>query len=138
MHRIFNFAKSRNMRADSYVDDITVSGKKPKQLNKISSIIMQEGFRVNLEKTKPIQSTNEMEIVGLRVNHQIDIPSSKKNEVLEMIDTLNMYDEDFSFKKLKIENKIRYICTINKGMAKHLNSKYIQKINTILNNNHNL
>lgn len=96
--------------------------------NKIAKIIMQEGFKINVLKTKVTPQNKEQIVCSIRVNKSYpDVPSEKIKEVRRQIDELNkniIHGQRILDNNLRsLEGKIRYIDQWNRGAGKHLENK---------------
>ena len=125
--RLHDFAKVRGVKCTQYVDDYSFSGSRKfaRRINNIIKIASQEGFTINLSKTKVSFEDEEQIVTGIRVNSsRPDVPSSKINEVRQKIDELKQftkYGKSITEKELKsLECKISYIGSLNRGSAKFL------------------
>ena len=134
--RLNGFAKVRGIKCTQYVDDYTFSGRtKIEQLkHQIAKIIEQEGFKVNLSKTKSVESSREQIVTGIRVNGpQIDVPKLYLKKVRSEIKSLKQnasqerHNALYTKEMKSLEGKINYVSQFNPGAAKYLR-KQLQHI----------
>ena len=123
--RLYGFAKVRGAKCTQYVDDYTFSGNKriARCQNKIAKIIKQEGYKINLSKTKVMPASEEQITTGIKVNNPSpDIPKEKLRKARQDMNKLEQMIENYEFiseKKLKsIQGQICYIRQFNLGAAR--------------------
>lgn len=121
--RLQKLAEIHKGNFTQYVDDITFSGPEhlTKLTNLIAKIVRQEGFKINLAKTKTMPAGTEQTVTGVRVNDGPDAPSKKIAEVRGLLDQLESGELEPSEKLINsIKGKIQYISRLNKGAGQYL------------------
>lgn len=124
--RLAGLARAHNGDYSQYVDDITISG--PKHIAQlcplVEKIVKNEGFAVNVSKTKIRYQSDEQIVTGVRVNKGIDVPSEKIKEAKELLQQLK-HQVQSGVKPsrpalLSLQGKINHIGTLNRGAGSHL------------------
>jgi RNA-directed DNA polymerase len=105
--RLECFALARGCQYSRYVDDITFSSMNyvfnarfEKTLNKI---IENEGFRLNISKTRILTKSDRQEVTGIIVNEKINVNRKFVRKVRAMIHTLSkegIYEDENKLKPL--------------------------------------
>lgn len=85
--KIGKFCKRRLFRYSRYADDITVSGSNqlPMHKQKIIKIIEENGFTVNLEKTRLLSRGSKQKVTGLVVNDKLSIGRENKKKLRAIV-----------------------------------------------------
>lgn len=82
-YRLIAYAKSKNLDYTRYADDITLSGKvsdKP-SLWAIKQMVKDDGFMLNILKTKYVHRSNQQIVTGLTVNERLSIPKRDRKQI---------------------------------------------------------
>jgi RNA-directed DNA polymerase len=124
--RLQKLAEFHKGNFTQYVDDITFSG--PEHLTKlkklIAKIVRQEGFKINLAKTKEMRAGTEQTVTGIRVNDGPDVPTKKIAEVRALLDQLESGELEPTEKIINsLKGKIQYISGPNKGAGKQFTKR---------------
>ncbi len=127
--RLQGLAASFNGASGTFVDDIVLSG--PAYVRRYKGtllrIVSQEGLQAHSGKTVAIHADKEQVLAGIRVNHGLDTPREKVQQVRGLIDGLRADRQSGmtidSKRVLRIKGKIRYIGSLNPGAAKSLSKR---------------
>lgn len=79
--RLSGLAKNRDLKYSRYCDDISISSADrmtPGMVALVKSIINEEGFTINKEKTRLLSRRSRQIVTGLSVNEKVSIPRPKK------------------------------------------------------------
>lgn len=79
--RLYGVAKKNGLVYTRYCDDITISGGayvKPHLQKFVESILEEEGFEVNKDKTRLLSRRSCQTVTGLTVNEKVSIPRKRR------------------------------------------------------------
>jgi RNA-directed DNA polymerase len=131
--RLETLSRTTCTHITTFVDDIAVSGgdQTARVGKKVETIVEQEGFQVKREKSRMFSSGSRHDITGVRVDHGLDVPRSKLDELREGINAIAEASESgapIDMKTVKsLKGKICYIRGLNRGAAKTY-QKRLQKV----------
>ena len=79
----FNYCSKRNIEYSRYADDLTFSGTRKEMisLTSIKKIIRQQGFIINIKKTKFLSNHKKQIVIGITVNNGIFVDKKIIKEV---------------------------------------------------------
>lgn len=143
--RLERFAHVRGLRYTRYVDDITFSGDSymftSKFEAKLSNIIRDEGFRMNLKKTRILGTSDRQEVTGIVINEKINVNRKFVRKVRAMIHNLEISgiheDQIKGGQQVLNLSTLRTIGSLNfigqvRGKDDALYQKMVQKLNSII------
>lgn len=105
------YCKENNLRFTRYSDDITISGEKlnAKNIQFIKSVLQENGFELNEDKTKIMGSDEPQLVTGVLVNEKIQMPKDKRRKIRQEL----FFIKKFGFKT--------HCQNIGQNPQKHLN-----------------
>lgn len=115
-HDLFKICRTKDLRYSRYADDITVSGDfdHGEVINIISQITENNGFTINVEKTRVFRSHQRQIVTGLVVNEKISVPREYKKKIRQEI---------YFIKKFGFYNHMKQSNIIKENYLNHLIGK---------------
>ena len=109
-NKIQKFCNERKIRYTRYADDMAFSGNfEPIEfIELINSIITQDGFTLNSDKTMIMKRNLPQIVTGIIVNDKIQVPREKRDELRQAVYFIDKYGLDEHLIKIKC-NKANYI-----------------------------
>jgi len=95
-YRLKKLAQSSNLNYTRYADDLTFSGKyiSHKMISLVKTILSEEGFKTNENKTKLITGAGKKIVTGISINsHSLKLPKLKKRILRQQGYYLTKYPE---------------------------------------------
>lgn len=123
-------ATRHQLNISRYVDDITISGDRPKLLMDMTTRLLKaKGLTLAPLKTKVCPSSGPQEVTGLVVNNgKLSIPRAYRDAVRSSIHQLrSIPSHEWGKPIASIKGKIRHIERYNKGAAARLD-RYLAEI----------
>lgn len=101
--RLSGLARKNNLNYSRYADDMTFSGNKigKKTIELIKKIILEEGFKLNLYKTKLLSQKNRQIVTGLILNDELSLGHKNFNSLKAKLHSLR-------YKIPEVENIMKY------------------------------
>lgn len=108
--KISKYTSQKSIRYTRYADDLTFSGDfNPHFLiNDISTIVYNEGFSINPEKTRVARSNARQEVTGIVVNSHMQISKEKRKQIRQQIYYIRKYGLESHLEWIG-ENRANYI-----------------------------
>lgn len=139
--KIVDYCNRRNLQYTRYADDITISGsdKLPRYKDKIIEIIEDNGFIVNIKKTRVLSRGSRQKVTGLIVNDKISIGRIKKKNLRAIVHNIFLNGPEKEnrnkdpFFKEKIFGELAFAKMIDSNFANPL----ITKLKTVDWDNYN-
>ena len=82
--RLTGLAANKNLKYTRYCDDISVSSSEhmtPGLVALIKTIVAEEGFQINKDKTRILSRRSCQIVTGLTVNEKVNVPRRKRREL---------------------------------------------------------
>ncbi len=88
-----NYAEKSNIQYTRYADDLTFSGKINDiiSLKSIKDVIRQQGFTINIKKTKFLKQNQRQEVTGITVNSGVFVSKKIIKEIQQELYYCNKY-----------------------------------------------
>lgn len=108
--KISKYTSQKSIRYTRYADDLTFSGDfNPHFLiNDISTIVYNEGFSINPEKTRVARSNARQEVTGIVVNSHMQISKEKRKQIRQQIYYIRKYGLESHLERIE-ENRANYL-----------------------------
>ena len=131
--RLHGFARARGAACTQYVDDYAFSGGRrvARCKEQVVRIAAQEGFKINVAKTKSTSADREQIVTGIKVNgRQGDVPRKKvkevRRELSELGEKLRLGERPSARVMRSIAGKIRYVKQLNRGCGAFLERQLLR------------
>lgn len=107
---ISKYTSQKSIRYTRYADDLTFSGDfNPHFLiNDISTIVYNEGFSINPEKTRVARSNARQEVTGIVVNSHMQISKEKRKQIRQQIYYIRKFGFESHLERIE-ENRANYL-----------------------------
>lgn len=111
--RLSGFALKQKVRYTRYADDITFSGDfdEGKLIKFTRKILVEEGFKLNENKTRLMKQHQRQEVTGIVVNQYFQAPRTTRRELRKSM---------FYIKKYGIESHMQFLTISRANYIKHL------------------
>lgn len=127
-NKLSKFCDKKGYIYTRYADDITISGENtiPKYIHIIFSIIHQEGFDVNADKTRVLSRGSRQKVTGLVVNDKVSIPKKERKRLEAIVHNIQKNGplaenkEKDPFFKQKLTGKIEHVGNAHPDFANEL------------------
>lgn len=109
--RLISLAKKFDLKYTRYADDLTFSGKSipPKYIEYINSIIEDEGFLMNKDKTRLYKTKSKRIVTGISIaDGTLKVPREYKRKLKQELFFITKYGFESHIKKNKIR-KLNYL-----------------------------
>lgn len=135
--RLSAYCLKNGFKYSRYADDLTFSGEKIVPINFITSIINEEGFKLNKDKIKIFRENKRQLVTGVVVNKKVKAPKEKHSEVRKHLYYASKYGVQDHLAKCNIKKanfkewllgNIHYINSLEPEKGKLLMEKF-DKIN---------
>jgi hypothetical protein len=122
-----------------YVDDISISGKRAREvIEPIVAVLARHGLRIGRDKTKVMPAHSQQTITGQTINcGRPSVVRRKRDHVRELIHELALRKQsrqDVSHLWASIEGRIAHIRATNAGHAKRLSEQLMRALGSPLQN----
>lgn len=134
--KISEYCASESLIYTRYADDITISSNHPKKITAaqdvISEIIIEEGYVININKTRILGPGKRRMITGLIYNeiHDVRIGKKKKKIIrakMHKLANMDYQDEEYFRLKRHIQGWLNYLKNIDLKTYTQLNA-YNEKL----------
>ena len=108
--KISKYTSQKSIRYTRYADDLTFSGDfNPHFLiNDISTIVYNEGFSINPEKTRVARSNARQEVTGIVVNSHMQLSKEKRKQIRQQIYYIKKFGLESHLERIE-ENRANYL-----------------------------
>lgn len=124
--RLSGLAQNRKMSYTRYCDDITLSSDETISSNfveLVKSIILEEGFSVNKDKTRVLSRASSQIVTGLTVNQKVNVPRAKRRLIRASFHRM-VTGKDFSdFERRKLEGFASFMQMIKRACRRSRSQK---------------
>ena len=125
--RLAGLAKKHNMAYTRYADDLSFSGDLSREAaNKIRQVVMrivtEEGFKVNIEKTRLMGGGARQTVTGVIVNKELGLSRQERRRFRAALHQLSLRPSDLASKVVgnQMRGKLAYLSMLNPGQAEKL------------------
>ena len=138
--RLDSLAKAMNVTYSRYADDLVFSGEKALMASAhrfhilVSAIAIEEGFSVNMRKTRTMSAGTRQQITGLVVNQFPNVPRKEYDRLKAVLhncivqSSATQNHEKYPDFRAHLLGKISYVASINSSKGARL-KKLFEKIN---------
>jgi RNA-directed DNA polymerase len=132
-HRLAGLAQSHGLNYTRYADDLSFSGEMNRDLaNKVRRIVQriveEEGFKLNVDKTRYMSRSARQTVTGVVVNQTLGLSRQERRRLRALAHQLSLgspADEARSEQRAWLAGKIAYLSMLNPQQAASLRSRFI-------------
>lgn len=134
-YRLYNFSKKFGVTYTRYFDDLSLSGdsKVIDLKNDFIKIVIEEGYKIKIEKIKEFKHGQTKEITGILINKTGELSLKKRDDLEKYLRNIHeqgiraLSSDNIKKEELSASSKINFINKINKKDGCHL-EKLFNKI----------
>lgn len=128
-HRLAGLAAKHGFEYTRYADDLTFSGDDESKigllLRRVGELVVDEGFRLNREKTRVMRSGSRQSVTGVIVNHTLGL-SRQKRRVLRA--KIHQMSADSPIEHLQqLRGELAYLRMLNPAQADALHPEWLTR-----------
>jgi retron-type reverse transcriptase len=126
-NRLAGLARKRGLVYTRYADDLSFSGEMARSAahklrSLVARIVVEEGFKINAEKTRLMGQGSRQSVTGVIVNKTLGLSRQERRRLRAMAHQLSHQKiaEDASELRAKFEGKVAYLAMLNPQQAASL------------------
>lgn len=128
-HRLAGLGAAHGFVYTRYADDLTFSGDDESKigllLRMVKQIVVDEGFRLNAEKTRVMRSGSRQSVTGVIVNETLGLSRTRRREMRARIHRMSPASPPEELRKLRGE--LAYLQMLNPAQAEALRPEWLKR-----------